>query len=91
MIVFLHVVIALASIVATSYAYIRPSGTKLRVSYSLVGLTIASGVYLTWSAPAHMIEACTVGLVYLGIVLLGIVLARHKLALLELQQDTTSL
>ncbi len=89
MIVFLHVLIAIASMAATTFAYIRPSATKLRTSYSLVGLTLASGIYLTWKAPAHMIEVCTVGLVYLAIVSLGIVLARHKLALLEVQENTS--
>jgi len=83
MIVFLHVLIALASIVAATAALIRPSTTKLRTSYVLVGLTLASGFYLVWSAPSHMLEACLSGVAYLSVVSLGLVLARHKLAVLE--------
>lgn len=80
MIVLLHVIIALTSIGITSYAYFRPTHSKLRVSYGLVGLTLASGLYLVWSMPAHMVQACTSGLIYLGIVTVGIVMARARLA-----------
>jgi RsiW-degrading membrane proteinase PrsW (M82 family) len=80
MMVMLHVLIALSSIAFTTYAYFRPSTPKLQVGYGFVGLTLATGVYLVWSAPAHMIEACTMGVFYLGIVTLGIVATRSKLA-----------
>jgi hypothetical protein len=60
---------------------------KLRVAYGLVGATLASGFYLVWSEPAHMIEACTVGLFYIGVVSLGIVAARSKLAKLSLGRE----
>jgi hypothetical protein len=80
MMVILHVLIALSSIAFTTYAYFRPSTPKLRVGYGLTGLTLATGIYLVWSAPAHMIEACTMGLFYLGVVTLGIVATRSKLA-----------
>jgi hypothetical protein len=45
MMVILHVLIALSSIVFTTYAYFRPSASKLRVGYGLVGLTLATGLY----------------------------------------------
>ena len=80
MMVILHVLVALSSIAFTTYAYFQPSAPKLRIGYGLVGLTLATGIYLVWSAPAHMIEACTMGLFYLGIVTLGIVATRSKLA-----------
>lgn len=83
MIVLSHVLIALASMVFTSFAYFRPSIMKLRVGYGLVGATLASGFYLVWSEPAHMIEACMMGLFYIGVVSLGIVAARSKLAKLS--------
>lgn len=87
MIVLSHVIIALASMVVTSLAYLWPSIMKLRVAYGLVGATLASGFYLVWSEPAHMIEACTVGLFYIGVVSLGIVAARSKLAKLSLGRE----
>jgi len=80
MMVIIHVLIALSSIAFTTYAYFRPSAAKLKIGYGFVGMTLATGMYLVWSAPAHMIEACTMGLFYLGIVTLGIVATRSKLA-----------
>lgn len=79
MIITLHILIALASITLTTAALIRPSRQLLRVNYSFIGLTVASGTYLTIIAPAHMVETCTVGLGYLVVVTLGTVLARVKL------------
>ncbi len=83
MIVLFHVTVALLSLFLTSLAYLRPSTIKLKIAYSLVGLTFASGVYLVWSAPAHMIEACMAGLFYTGLVTVGIIAARAKLALVQ--------
>ncbi len=80
MIVILHVIIATMSIGLTTYAYVRPSVSKLRGAYGLVAMTLASGIYLVASSPSHMIQACTTGLVYLGVVSIGIVAARVKLA-----------
>jgi hypothetical protein len=83
MILILHILIAVSSVLAASYAYMRPTVTKLRATYSLVGLTLASGTYLVVMAPAHMVQACTSGLVYIGIVSLAILFARMKLAQMQ--------
>lgn len=80
MIVLLHVSIAIASILLTSYAYVRPSVSKLRTSYVSIGMTLLSGFYLVWIMPSHMIQACMSGVLYLAVVTAGIVVARHKLA-----------
>lgn len=82
-IILLHVLIALTSMITVSYAYLRPSAVKLRISYGLVTATVVSGTYLAISAPAHMIETCTVGLVYIAVVSVGIVAARGKLTRFE--------
>lgn len=79
MTVITHILIALASIIFTSYVYFSPSKTKLYIAYSLVGLTIASGGYLIFSKPTHMLQACLEGLVYLTLVSVGIALANKKL------------
>ncbi|HMI08932.1 MAG TPA: hypothetical protein VK497_00860 [Candidatus Saccharimonadales bacterium] len=80
MIVILHVIIALASIAHITYTYTRPARKQLYASYGLVGLTLSSGIFLVVASPSHMIEACTVGLVYLGVMTLGIVATNVKLA-----------
>ncbi len=85
MILPLHIVIAVTSIIFTAYVYFSPTKAKLNGSYVLVGLTIASGTWLVVANPAHMVQSCISGLVYLGVVFFGIALARGKLA------DTTKL
>lgn len=80
MTVILHIIIALTSIAYTGFTFFLPSQSKLKASYILVMATIASGTYLVLSKPAHMIEACVMGLLYLAFVSLGIVSTRHKLA-----------
>jgi hypothetical protein len=79
----IHIIIALSSIALTTYAYFRPSSNLLRAAYAFVGLTFATGFYMVAMAPAHMIQACTSGLVYLGIVSIGIVATRAKLARMQ--------
>jgi len=87
MIVLLHVIIALASVGFTTYAFFRPSTSKLHIAYSLAGMTFASGVYMVWSAPVHIMHACISGLIYLGLVSIGIVAAKIKLATLQAEQN----
>jgi hypothetical protein len=80
MIVFLHVFIALMSIAHVTYTYFRPTRKQLFISYSFVGLTVASGVGLVVLEPAHMIQACTSGLIYLAIMTVAIMATNVKLA-----------
>ena len=79
----IHITIALSSIVLTTYTYFRPSSLLLRAAYVLVGLTFATGFYMVAMAPAHILQACTSGLVYLGIVSIGIIATRAKLVRMQ--------
>jgi Ca2+/Na+ antiporter len=76
----LHIIAALSSIVLTSVLFFAPSQKKLHASYALVTLTLASGFYLVWTLHTRILEACTMGLLYLGFATFGIVAARGKLA-----------
>ena len=80
MILPIHITIALLSVIYTAFVYFSPSKGKLRVSYSLVALTVATGTWLVVANPAHMVQSCITGLVYLGVIFFGIALARNKLA-----------
>ena len=79
MLLLLHITIALASVVQTTYLFFFPSKDGLRMSYGLVVLTVASGTALVISRPASLTQACMSGLAYIAIVSLGIGAARHKL------------
>lgn len=80
MVLVIHILIALASIVASGWAFLVPSKAKLRTSYTLVAATLASGTYLVLSTHTPLTQACLTGLIYLAIVSTGIALARRKLA-----------
>ena len=80
MIVLIHVLIALASVAFSTYALFAPSYAKLKTSYSLVGLTLASGTYLVISTHSNMLSSCITGLVYLAVVSAIIAVAHRKLA-----------
>lgn len=79
MILVLHIVIALASIAYTTLTYFTPSKSKLRVSWSLVALTLASGTWLVISMQSALLHSCMTGLIYLAVVSAGIIAAQQKL------------
>lgn len=78
MIVIFHIIIALASIILTTLALIKPSKLILQAGYGFVGLTLTSGVYLVSIAPAHMLHACVAGVAYLAVTTVGIIFANIK-------------
>lgn len=78
-----HIIVAIAGLALTTYAFFRPSKAHLHAAYVAVGLTFATGFYLVAMAPAHMLVACAEGLVYLGIASIGIVATKVKLARME--------
>ena len=80
MILPLHIVIVLTSVIYTAVIYFSPTHKKLNISYALVVMTIASGTWLVVANPAHMVQSCISGLVYIGGVFFAIALARRKLA-----------
>jgi hypothetical protein len=80
MILLAHIIIAFTSLLVAGYAWFAPSRHTMRLSYVMVALTLISGTYLVWTAPAHLAQACTSGLIYLGLVFGALAAARHKLA-----------
>lgn len=80
MILLIHIVIALTSIVSTTALAARPSAAKLRLSYALIALTLASGTYLVLSMHASLLSSCVTGLVYLGVAMSGVGVAYYRLA-----------
>ncbi len=78
-----HIVVALGSVFCTGYALLSPSGPKLRTSYILLGLTIASGSTMIALKPRLLAQVCEEGLAYTGLMLLGIYAVRFRLASLN--------
>ena len=75
----LHVVIALASLVAAGYVLARPSQNILHLNYSLIASTIMSGVALVFFGYSA-IHICVAGIIYSTIAVAMATLAQKRLA-----------
>ena len=64
MIILLHILIALTSLVVTTWLVIRPSRGRFTASYSLIAATLVSGTYLALTS-GRIQQTCLTGLVYL--------------------------
>jgi hypothetical protein len=76
-----HVIVALSSIVLTTYAFVAPTKRKIYTSYAFVGLTLATGTDLVITTHTALLSACITGLFYLGVVSIGIIAAHYRLNL----------
>jgi len=78
MIIF-HIIVAVASIIFTSLAYVVLSRRALMGAYVTAGATLTSGIALVVISPSTMLHVCIAGITYLAIVSLGIALARGRI------------
>ncbi len=74
----LHIIIALSSLLFTTYLYFRPSQAKFYTAYGLIAATLLSGTYLVVSLHAPLMSSCMSGLVYIVMVGMGVFAARAK-------------
>jgi hypothetical protein len=80
MLLLTHIVIALASVAYTTYLVFAPSRPKLKVSYGLIGATLATGTALVLANPAHMLQSCLTGIAYVAIMTVGVGAVQYRLA-----------
>lgn len=78
-ILFTHIVIATAGILAALIALIKTSPRAISASYALTAGTIASGTVLVVLGSAHILKTCVTGLVYTAIVLGLTSIAKQRL------------
>jgi hypothetical protein len=77
--IILHLIVAFGGIVASTAAAIAPTHNKIRLTYSLIGLTLLSGTILVVSSHSALLPSCLTGLLYLGISTSGLAIAEFKL------------
>lgn len=85
MLLIFHVIVASASLSLATLLFWLPSRFKLYATYGLAGLTLASGSYLVWTKPAHILKACVLGLLYLGFVSFVLAVSHSKLTMAKAQ------
>lgn len=78
-----HILIALVSLLFTTYLYFFPSETKLYTAEAMVLLTTVSGIYLVFSKSVNILQVCLTGLAYLVAVSIGLMATRKKLAVVH--------
>ena len=79
MIIFTHVVIALISIILTFITYIKPSSTKLKMSYIAISSTLISGTYLVFNLQSNILRTCVTGLLFITVTSIMTYAAHTKL------------
>ncbi len=75
---FIHVIVAISSVLFSSYLFFKPSSKNFKISYGLIGLTLVSGTYLVVSTHSALLPACEAGLTYLIIVSVLIFVAQRR-------------
>jgi len=75
-----HVLIAIASLVASTYVVLRPSRAILRGSLGLIALTVASGTDVAFTTHVSLLHLCLSGLTYSALTLALQFVARRRLA-----------
>ena len=85
MILLLHIIIALSSVLYTTYVVIAPNQKRVRTAYGTVVMTLLSGAWLVVVQPTHMGRACMSGLVY--IVSMSFLLGAVHIKLLNQKQN----
>jgi hypothetical protein len=80
MLLILHVSAALAGIGMSTYSFISPSLARIRFSFGLVLLTVASGTVIIIKNHLSILSVCLSGLLYIGFTISGLVAASHRLA-----------
>lgn len=76
----LHISIAVASLIITALAAVKPSKSRLRSTAVTIILTIGSGALLAVLDHALILRVCTTGLTYLAIevAVVGVSVARLR-------------
>jgi hypothetical protein len=78
MLLIIHVLAGLLSILTASMAVFGPSRNRLKGTFCLIGLTLATGTYLVLSLSAPLLSSCITGLVYLSVVVPLSFVAVHR-------------
>ncbi len=80
MLLITHILIALTSVVFSTYMIFVPSLIKLRVSYGMIAATIGTGTYLVIATHSPVLQSCLTGLIYISVVSVGVALTHYRLA-----------
>jgi hypothetical protein len=87
MLIFIHVIIAITSIIIATIGFISPSLKKLALSYGFILATVASGTLLMITVPSHILQSCLSGLSYLTIASMATIATHVRLRRLAAENN----
>lgn len=80
MFLLIHIVIALASVIFSTYSIFSPSDKKVTINYVFLGGTWISGMLLVLQSQVSFGHLCLSGILYTSVVALNIYLAKRRLS-----------
>jgi hypothetical protein len=80
MILVIHIFAAIAGLVMSTIAFFLPTFIKIKISYYLVFLTIATGTIIVIAEHLSILSVCLSGLLYIGYTVSGLIMASRRLA-----------
>ena len=78
MVLISHIIVAIASIIYTSYLALKPHKGRFAASNGLISLTLITGTVLVAQHPGSLVSSCMSGLAYLALVASGLLIARAR-------------
>lgn len=77
--IFIHIILAVVSLVLASYNLTQPDKTRLKASYIAATGTLTSGALLIFINNASVLRTCLSGMVFFAVVSILNEVSRHKL------------
>lgn len=87
MLLLFHIIAAFSSMAFAAYTFFAPTKAKLLTAWGLAGATLASGTLLIFQNPAHLVQACVVGIIYLAVVGVAIYASQRKFAAIKVRSE----
>ena len=82
-VLFIHIILALFSLLITGILIFSPSKKKINYTFLLFLGTLISGTYMIFSMQVDILVTCLEGLGFMSVVLGGIAIARKRLEVKE--------
>jgi len=80
MLLLLHISVALAGIIASTYSLLSPSRHRIVLAGALVGMTVISGTVIIVQKHLAILPSCESGLLYVGLNFVLLLVAKRRLA-----------
>lgn len=78
--VFTHMLVSAAALLYAAFIFFRPSWRRIAITYTLLTLTVLSGLFLGFTGGLPIARTCIVGIAYVCLMAIIIHFAEAKLS-----------